>query len=96
MLGLSDDDKALTDIMVSAWTNFAKTGNPNGKHVPNWPEYKGQNWMHFSGNTGRPIAVVERNLRGEKLDLLETGLILKLNALDDELARETADGGLTK
>ena len=52
--------------------------------------------MHFSGNTGRPIAVVERNLRGEKLDLLETGLILKLNALDDELARETADGGLTK
>ena len=96
VLGLSDDDKALTDIMVSAWTNFAKTGNPNGKDVPNWPEYKGQNWMHFSGNTGRPIAVVERNLRGEKLDLLETGLILKLNALDDELARETADGGLTK
>ena len=48
VLGLSDDDKALTDIMVSAWTNFAKTGNPNGENVPNWPEYMGQNWMHFS------------------------------------------------
>ena len=96
VLSLSDDDKALTDIMVSAWTNFAKTSNPNGENVPNWPEYKGQNWMHFSGNTGRPVAAIETNVRVDKLDLLESGLLLKLSDLDDELARESADGALTK
>jgi len=90
VLGLSDDDKALTDIMVSAWTNFAKTGNPNGKDVPNWPKFEGQTWMHFSGNTGRPIATVETDVRVEKLDLLETGLLLKLDALTNELASESA------
>ena len=96
ILGLSDDDKGLTDIMVSAWTNFAKTGHPNGENVPNWPEYNGQNWMHFSGNTGRPIAAVETNVRAGKLDLLETGLILKLEALDVELAHENTKGDFTE
>lgn len=87
ILGLSDDDKALTDMMVTAWTNFAKTGNPNGRKIPNWPEYKGQNWMHFSGNTGRPIAALETEIRKAKLDALEVGLIQKLNELDMKLKR---------
>lgn len=29
----------LGDIMSSAWINFARTGNPNGGNVPNWPDY---------------------------------------------------------
>ena len=87
ILGLSEDDKSLTAIMVSAWTNFAKTGNPNGYHVPDWPEYDGQNWVHFSGNTGRDLAVLETHIRKEKLDALETGLTAKLKALDAELSR---------
>ena len=86
ILGLSEDDKALTEIMVTAWTNFAKTGDPNGDGVPNWPEYNGQNWMHFSGNTGRDIAAVEIDIRKAKLDVLETGLVQKLQELDAELS----------
>lgn len=86
VLGLSDDDKALTDIMVTAWTNFAKSGNPNGGNVPNWPEHAGENWMHFSGNTGRAVAAMEADVRKDKLDALETGLLLKLDELDAELA----------
>ena len=86
ILGLSEDDETLTDIMVTAWTNFAKTGNPNGGTIPNWPEYEGQNWMHFSGNTGRVIAAAETHIRKDKLDVLETGLVLKLQQLDAELA----------
>ena len=88
-LGLSDDDQALTDMMVSAWANFAKTGSPNGNTLPNWPEYNGQNWMHFSGNTGRDIAAAETHIRKAKLDALETGLALKLKELDDVVAKET-------
>ena len=88
ILGLSEDDKALTEIMVSAWSNFAKTGNPNGDGIPNWPAYEDQNWMHFSGNTGREIAVAETHIRKEKLDALETGLVLKLNQLEAELVSD--------
>ncbi|WP_276371869.1 carboxylesterase family protein [Chryseolinea sp. H1M3-3] len=33
------EEKELARIMNTYWTNFAKTGNPNGKDVPNWPLY---------------------------------------------------------
>jgi para-nitrobenzyl esterase len=33
------EEKELARIMSTYWTNFAKTGNPNGKGVPNWPLY---------------------------------------------------------
>ena len=29
-------DYELSDRMVSYWTNFAKTGNPNGDDLPEW------------------------------------------------------------
>lgn len=32
-------DKKIADIMNTYWTNFAKTGNPNGNGLPNWPIY---------------------------------------------------------
>ncbi|MFD2933170.1 carboxylesterase/lipase family protein [Spirosoma flavum] len=33
-------DQHIADVMSSYWVNFAKTGNPNGKNLPNWPAYK--------------------------------------------------------
>jgi para-nitrobenzyl esterase len=34
-------DVVVADAMSSYWTNFAKSGNPNGAGVPNWPPYTG-------------------------------------------------------
>lgn len=35
----SPEEKELARIMSTYWTNFAKSGNPNGEDVPNWPLY---------------------------------------------------------
>ncbi len=33
-----DEDFKLADVISSYWTNFMKTGNPNGEGLPFWPE----------------------------------------------------------
>ncbi|HXB74459.1 MAG TPA: carboxylesterase family protein [Candidatus Acidoferrales bacterium] len=47
------DDRKVSDLMSTYWTNFAKTGNPNGSGLPLWADYKhgGAPIMHFSGDS---------------------------------------------
>ncbi len=68
-------DQALSAQMMDYWTNFAKTGNPNGGGQPEWPELgPGEDlWLEL-GPEIRPI----RALRSQKLDILERSMLLRI------------------
>ena len=51
---MGEEDRRISDEMMAAWTNFAKTGNPNGKGAPVWEPYTCSNpqIMVFGTPTG--------------------------------------------
>lgn len=50
----ADDDHAFSDLMATIWTQFARTGNPNGEGLPEWPAYTRDNeaYMELGVETG--------------------------------------------
>ncbi len=65
------EDRKLSDLMGSYWTNFAKTGDPNGPGLPRWPVYSsrdGYRVMHLDADP-RPAPDQHRQ-RYEFLDSL--------------------------
>jgi para-nitrobenzyl esterase len=65
-----DEDRKLSDLIATYWTNFAKTGDPNGDGVPQWPAYQSETKyeaMHFVGTGSKASPEVNR-ARYEFLD----------------------------
>lgn len=66
---LTAQDEEMAQEMSTYWTNFAKTGNPNGAGLPHWPRYRSSMdaLMDFSDNG--PVAKTDP--WKERLDLTE-------------------------
>jgi para-nitrobenzyl esterase len=45
------EDWKLSEQMMSYWTNFAKTGDPNGAGLPGWPRYNKEDELIHLDNT---------------------------------------------
>ena len=60
-------DYDLASAISRYWTNFAKSGNPNGSQLTNWPTYDTTNHNTLVFDT--PIVTVQ-GVKKEKLDLI--------------------------
>jgi para-nitrobenzyl esterase len=67
MTGSGQDRYALQDKMSAAWANFARTGNPNHKGLPNWPAFKNTDRATMEFNN--ECKVVNDPYREERLAL---------------------------
>lgn len=52
------EDQQVADTMIRYWTNFAKTGDPNGPGLPEWPRYSTAKdvLMNITAQ-GKPVAM---------------------------------------
>ena len=60
----TDADRKLSADMQAYWTNFAKTGDPNGEGLPAWPRFDGKSrqYLEFVGDA---TIKLNRNQRRE-------------------------------
>lgn len=63
-----ESDRKVASVMRQYWINFAKSGDPNGKGLPEWPRY--------TASTNQTLAIEESShvvsdLRKAKLDVFE-------------------------
>jgi para-nitrobenzyl esterase len=71
----TDRDRALSETVVGYWTNFAKTGNPNGPGLPTWPRQDAETRSYLRISQALPGgAQAAQNLRRAQCDLAEQAI----------------------
>ena len=60
-------DRQISDVMQQYWTNFAKTGDPNGPGLPVWPKFDSSSRAYIQFTDAGPIA--KEGLRRAYCDL---------------------------
>jgi para-nitrobenzyl esterase len=74
------EDKEVARIMHAYWVNFAKTGNPNGNGLPNWPMYSSKkNEILDVQSDGKPVG--KPDPRKSRLDVIEKA-VKEVNKVD--------------
>jgi para-nitrobenzyl esterase len=65
-------DSAISKAMQAYWTNFAKTGNPDGGSLPAWPQYNvdTKKYLEFTDNG----PVVSTGLRKAQCEIFAESL----------------------
>ncbi|MBR3643175.1 MAG: carboxylesterase family protein, partial [Parasporobacterium sp.] len=56
------EDEALSRLMMEMWTNFAKTGNPNGEGLPVWTPFTGESPLTMSIRQADDCRMEERHV----------------------------------
>jgi para-nitrobenzyl esterase len=65
----TDETRAMAKAMTTYWTNFARTGDPNGTGLPEWPRCPADIDVTMEFGANGPSAV--RGLLAERLDYVE-------------------------
>ncbi len=65
--GFSDIDRRVSEQMQQYWTNFAKTGDPNGGELPRWPKFDASTRAYIAFVDAGPV--VKNDLRRPFCDL---------------------------
>ncbi len=63
-----ESDRKVSEMMQKYWSNFAKSGNPNGAGLPNWPPYNAAD--------GWPVMILNAEPAAQKDDLRDRYLFL--------------------
>ncbi|CAH1800626.1 unnamed protein product [Owenia fusiformis] len=55
--GYTKEEEVLSKDIMTYWSNFAKTGNPNGAGLPEWPTYREDAYTHLEFREGNSQGV---------------------------------------
>jgi para-nitrobenzyl esterase len=61
-------DRTVSRAMADAWVRFAKTGNPNGEDLPQWPRYRSPDYRFLDFDDA---VTVRSNARSPEIELFQ-------------------------